>query len=225
MVVLGVLAALGVLAYNWSQQQYYVAAFEGKVAIYQGVRADIPGLDLDHVYETENLLLSELPGFRRNQVVEGMTAGNLEDARQIVSQLESFARTCATQATESPSPTEATETRPNETARTETPPTETASPRTESATSGPTKGSEPTRTSRAQPTGQNSTLTSPDRTGEGSGDRPRPTERTTRPTEKTDPAEASGPTRPTDPPETEPSDTDEEAAECSGATPVTETTR
>ena len=38
-----VAAVVGVVAYRWSQRQYYVAAHASKVAIYRGVQATIPG--------------------------------------------------------------------------------------------------------------------------------------------------------------------------------------
>ena len=71
LVVLAVVAGLAKVAYDWSQRQYYVAANGDQVAIYQGVQADLPGVALHHVYETQTLMLTELPTFRRSQVTRG----------------------------------------------------------------------------------------------------------------------------------------------------------
>lgn len=96
-----VAAAVGFLAYRWSQQQYYVAAYQDRVAIYRGVQADLPGLTLHSVYQAENVQLSELPSFRRSQVLEGMPADSLGNARGIVANLRGFANACAQSASAS----------------------------------------------------------------------------------------------------------------------------
>jgi serine/threonine protein phosphatase PrpC len=93
-------ALLGKWSYDWSQRQYYVATSDGHVAIYQGVQADLPGVELHHVYEQQELLLSSLPSYRRSQAIEGIDADDLADARAIVARLQSFADACADQAAE-----------------------------------------------------------------------------------------------------------------------------
>ncbi|MGI8434208.1 MAG: PP2C family protein-serine/threonine phosphatase [Nocardioidaceae bacterium] len=97
-VVLAVAAGAGKIGYDWSQRQYYVASDGDQVAIYRGVQAGLPGLTLHHVYENQPLTLSELPTYRRSQVLEGMEAGDLNDARTIVATLQGFATACAVQA-------------------------------------------------------------------------------------------------------------------------------
>jgi protein phosphatase len=97
---IAVLVAGGTYAYSWTQEQYYVGAHDGYVAIYQGVQVNLPGLDLNSVYRVDELALDELPNFRRSQVMEGMTADDLEDAERIVAQLMSFADRCAEQVAE-----------------------------------------------------------------------------------------------------------------------------
>jgi len=82
------------LAYKWSQTQYFVAADGDRVAIYQGVDAELPGIALNHVYQDQSLRLAELPGFRRSQVVDGLPADSLAKARSIVAELLHFARQC-----------------------------------------------------------------------------------------------------------------------------------
>jgi serine/threonine protein phosphatase PrpC len=97
LVLLALVAIAANLSYHWSQRQYYVAAYEGRVAIYRGVQADLPGVTLHHMYETEALLLSQLPSFRRSQVLDGMQADDLDHARSIVDQLKTFAAACASE--------------------------------------------------------------------------------------------------------------------------------
>ncbi|MGH3508087.1 MAG: PP2C family protein-serine/threonine phosphatase [Nocardioidaceae bacterium] len=99
-VVLALVLAGGAYAYSWTQDQYYVAEHDGKVAIYQGIQADLPGIQLHSVHSVEDISLVALPSFRRSQVIEGLTADDLPDAERIVAQLETFADRCAEQATQ-----------------------------------------------------------------------------------------------------------------------------
>jgi protein phosphatase len=101
LVVALVLAVAGLVAYRWSQDQYYVAEHNGNVAIYRGVQADIPGLRLSRVEEETNVTIAALPDFPTEQVAAGMSATSLADARNIVSRLTSLATVCPTT---SPSP-------------------------------------------------------------------------------------------------------------------------
>ncbi len=94
--VLGLLTAGGIISYNWTQSQYFVAEADGRVAIYRGVQADLPGAELHRVFVQTDLDLDELPSFWRSQVAEGLAADSLQDAKGIVGRLEGFARDCAT---------------------------------------------------------------------------------------------------------------------------------
>lgn len=146
-VLLGVLTMLGMYAYGWSQDQYYVAASDGKVAIFQGVQADLPGVSLHHVYEMQDLTLDQLPTYRRSQVVEGLGADNLDDARAIVSRLETFARNCAEQAASSSSSNQSTTQRTRATT-----PTRTRSTSKTPRSTRDTKSGTTTRTTQPGPT-------------------------------------------------------------------------
>ncbi len=164
-VVTALLVTAGVYAYGWTQRQYYVAAADGKVAIYQGVQADLPGIDLHHVYEMQGLTLDELPSFERSQVIEGLSADDLNDARTIVGRLQSFATSCSEQTASSSSTTDTTS---KETSK---PPTKTptksgatGTKRPATATSGgsktqatKTKESQQTQDTAASATGTGST--------------------------------------------------------------------
>jgi serine/threonine protein phosphatase PrpC len=100
-VLLVVVAAAGAWAYSWSQKQYFVAAQDGKVAIFKGVQADIPGLTLQHVEQVTEVELDSLPNFRRQQVMAGIEASSKADAQQTVDELDRF----AVQPTPTPTPT------------------------------------------------------------------------------------------------------------------------
>jgi PPM family protein phosphatase len=99
-VVVAILAAAGAYAYSWSQKQYFVAADDGKVAIFKGVQADIPGVTLQHVESVTDVELSSLPDFRRQQVEAGIEASSEADARKTVDELDQL----AIKPTPSPSP-------------------------------------------------------------------------------------------------------------------------
>lgn len=101
-VVLGLIGGGAYLAYDWTQQQYYVAEDDGQVAIYRGVQADIPGLNLSHIENVTTLRLSDLTAFQREQVREGIDAGDLAAAREIVNDLR---RQAAQQDAATPTPT------------------------------------------------------------------------------------------------------------------------
>ena len=165
-VLIGVLGSAG---YGWTQKQYYVAAYEGKVAIFRGVQADVPGLTLHSVYQTLDLSLDELPTFRRSEVLDGLAADDLDGARKIVGALETMARTCATQANDSSRPTSSatvqtsprsqspgggqtgTVTSPRATTSQDTgPPRSTNTPRSSTRTEPDTKVSSPTRSTTSE---------------------------------------------------------------------------
>ncbi len=136
LVLAAVAVAGGLVAYHWSQQQYYVAAYGRQVAIYRGVQASLPAVTLHSVFQAEPLRLSELPSFRRSQVLEGMPADSLKQARRILVNLNSFARACAKLVTQTSVPTSPSP-RPPTTPTTATAPTTSALNATSrSATSG-----------------------------------------------------------------------------------------
>jgi protein phosphatase len=116
--VIALLVAGASYAYSWTQNQYYVADHGDQVAIFQGIQADLPGLDLNSVYRVDDLRLEELPDVRRSQVMEGMTADDLEDAERIVAQLMTFADRCAERATETSPGTTTAPTAPSGTGQT-----------------------------------------------------------------------------------------------------------
>jgi serine/threonine protein phosphatase PrpC len=88
-IVVGViLAGAGTWAYQWSQDQFYVAADDGKVAVFRGVQADIPGLTLSHVEQTTAIELSSLTEFQRREIEGGIEASSKADALETISELD-----------------------------------------------------------------------------------------------------------------------------------------
>jgi PPM family protein phosphatase len=105
-VLLVLLALVGVAAryaYDWTQEQYYVAEAGDSVGIYRGIDADVPLVSLSSLHEESSLPLSTLPGYWRNRVLDGIDATDLSNAENIVRQLQNTARACA-EADASPTP-------------------------------------------------------------------------------------------------------------------------
>jgi len=67
-----------------SQQQFYVAEDDGKVAIFRGIDASLPGVSLSHPYEVTDVELTRLSDIDAEQVREGIESDDLEDARLTV---------------------------------------------------------------------------------------------------------------------------------------------
>jgi PPM family protein phosphatase len=106
MLVLIAVAGLG-MAYAWTRTQYFVGADQDKVAIFQGLSENLPGLSLSRVYEVQQLTVSELPPFYQEQVRAKIEVPSLDSARATVAELVVAAERCAPQPTASarPSPT------------------------------------------------------------------------------------------------------------------------
>jgi len=66
----------------------------GRVAIYRGLSDSVLGVDLSSVYESEQIVLADLPTFDRNQVAADIPADNLQHARTIVAELADKAVAC-----------------------------------------------------------------------------------------------------------------------------------
>jgi protein phosphatase len=110
LVVLVVLAVAGLLGYRWSQDQYYVAAHDGKVAVYRGVQADVPGLTMNRVSEVSDITVASLPDDATEQLASGIPAESPSDARMIVGRLTGLAKVCPTPR---PSPSSTASARPS----------------------------------------------------------------------------------------------------------------
>jgi protein phosphatase len=99
--VVAVVVAGALYAYRWTQDQYYVAASDGKVTIFRGVQADLPLVTLTHIDEVTDIELDTLPAFRAEQVRGGLEASSRANAEQIVENLRELSTPVPTP---SPSP-------------------------------------------------------------------------------------------------------------------------
>ncbi len=90
LVLVAIVAGAAFGAYRWTQTQYFVAANDGRVAIYRGVQADLPGITLRHVDDVSTIKLEALPGYSRSQVEAGIEAQSRADAESIVANLDQF---------------------------------------------------------------------------------------------------------------------------------------
>ncbi len=104
-VIAAIVGVSGAAAYQWSQKQYFVAAYNGKVTIFKGVQADIPGITLQHVEQVTDVVVTTLPQYRREQVRAGIEASSKTDAQQIVANLSQFAVPPTPTPTPKPTPT------------------------------------------------------------------------------------------------------------------------
>ena len=101
-VLLVALVVAGLLAYRWSQQQYYVAEADGRVTIFKGVRLDVPGLSLSEEHESSDLSVADLPDYNAGQVADGLPAEDLADAQAIVNRLDALVDDCASDSATAP---------------------------------------------------------------------------------------------------------------------------
>jgi serine/threonine protein phosphatase PrpC len=138
------LAGAAYAGYSWSQKQYYVAADGPQVAVYKGVQMDLPGIALSEIHETSPLQLDDLTEYNRRLVEEGIVADSLDDARDIVANLEEDAREKAQQDCPTREPTRSPSRRPSGD----------RSPAEGRTTDGGDPGAGTTDTACAEPTGE-----------------------------------------------------------------------
>lgn len=86
-VLLAIVGTGAFFGYRWTQTQYYVGLADGKVTIFQGISQSIGPLELSEVYETSDVVASDLDRFEINQLERTIRAKSLEDARQRVADL------------------------------------------------------------------------------------------------------------------------------------------
>lgn len=88
--------ALLLVFVRWTANQYYVTAFDGTVAVYQGVPQSVGPISLSRLERITNIALADLPLLDRHLVESGISASSLEAANTIVLRIESQAETCRT---------------------------------------------------------------------------------------------------------------------------------
>ena len=86
-IVIALLVAGLVAAYNWTQTRFFVGADLDTVVVFQGVQQNLGPIPLSSVYEDTGIPLEDLSYFQRLAVEETISAGSLEEARAIVERL------------------------------------------------------------------------------------------------------------------------------------------
>ena len=90
---LGLLAVVAVLlggvalGYQWTQSRYFVGTDGSTVIIYRGVQQNIGSFALHSVAENTEIPMTALDGLERRQIERTLSAGSLEEARDIVARL------------------------------------------------------------------------------------------------------------------------------------------
>jgi protein phosphatase len=75
------------LVYSWTQTRYYVGEYNGNVAIYQGVNANIGSIELSEVIDETDLSVDELNPYQRSQVTGTIPFATLAEAQDLVERL------------------------------------------------------------------------------------------------------------------------------------------
>jgi len=85
----------GFVAWQWSQDQYYIGADNhGQVLIYRGVNERIVGVSLSHPYRQTGIQLAQVPAPYQQTVKATDAASSLHDAQAIVVNVRSAVTTC-----------------------------------------------------------------------------------------------------------------------------------
>jgi protein phosphatase len=85
--LIAILVAIGgtlFFGYQWTQSRYFVGTDGETVIIYRGIQQDIGSLSLSSVAEDTGIPLDDLDGLERRQVERTLSAGSLDEARDIV---------------------------------------------------------------------------------------------------------------------------------------------
>jgi hypothetical protein len=94
-VLLAIVIGGGYVAWQWSQDQYYIGAdSNGHVLIYRGVNERIVGVSLSHPYRQTGIQLAQVPAPYQQTVKATDAAGSLHDAQAIVANVRSAVTTC-----------------------------------------------------------------------------------------------------------------------------------
>lgn len=86
-------ATWGVLAYTKSR--YFIAVADGHVGIYNGIPGALFGVEMNHLVEQRETLVSDLPVFYQRQVGNTIGVANLDAALETADKLDDYATRCA----------------------------------------------------------------------------------------------------------------------------------
>jgi len=93
-VLVAVIIGGGYIAWRWSQDQYYVAANKGQVAIYRGINQRVAGISLSSPYETTGIPLAQVPPRYQPTVTTAYSTGSLAQVRQVVANVRTAVDQC-----------------------------------------------------------------------------------------------------------------------------------
>jgi protein phosphatase len=79
-------------AYSWTQTQYYVGNYDGRVAIFKGVSQELGPLKLSHLDTPTEIPIDVLPAYTQQRIKNALPARDLEHAQEIVGELLITAR-------------------------------------------------------------------------------------------------------------------------------------
>jgi PPM family protein phosphatase len=82
------------LGWRYTQDQYYVGADGGQVAIYQGVNQAVAGVNLSHVYQRTDIPLAGVPSPYRGQIQGTVSATSRASALAIVANVRKQYENC-----------------------------------------------------------------------------------------------------------------------------------
>lgn len=82
-----ILASVLTLGYMWTQTQYFVGNYNGRVAIFNGVSQDLGPVKLSHVDTVTDIPLAVLPAYTQQRLTGSLAATDLEHAQRIVGEL------------------------------------------------------------------------------------------------------------------------------------------
>lgn len=89
------LASVLWFGYVWTQTQYYVGNYDGRVAIYNGVSQDLGPVKLSQLDSVTDIPLDALPAYTQQRIKSSLPSRDLEHAQDMVSELLVTARkTC-----------------------------------------------------------------------------------------------------------------------------------
>jgi hypothetical protein len=77
----------GYLGWRYTQDQYYVAADGGRVAVFQGVNQSVAGVSLSHVYQRTSIPLAGVPSPYQGQIRATVSATSRSSALAIVANI------------------------------------------------------------------------------------------------------------------------------------------
>ncbi|GAB3757821.1 protein phosphatase 2C domain-containing protein [Zhihengliuella somnathii] len=108
-----ILAAVLWIGYLWTQTQYYVGNYDGRVAIFNGVSQDLGPLKLSSLDSVTEVPLDALPAYTQQRLKSSLPARDLAHAQSMVSELLNTARKGCPEPPKEPKPGSTTEAEPS----------------------------------------------------------------------------------------------------------------